>query len=265
MVLIRSLISWVEGLLDLLESIRDTIPGFLRGIAGWIIGKIDAAIDKVMDLLEFLADVSFWTGLVHELAFHILRLDEIWEGLARLFDIPLWTWENIITKVFNGIRYIVGMSVQHGDAFVAALKDALLRAFDALNWTFDTVKLLAISAINELLESTDWLWEQFLEHVWPRIIGAGGKLEDWVLESADWLWDTVLIAPFRLWDWLTDLTELPFNILNMIGFDWLKRVKDGPKAFFLFLIEQIGDILEDIAEPIVDLGETIFDFVWGDE
>lgn len=265
MILIRTLISWVEGLLNLLGDIKDTIPGFLSGIAGWIIGKIDAAIDKVMDLLEFLADFSYWTALLHELAFHILRLDEIGEWLAKLFGIPLWTWENIVTKVFDGIRYMVGMSVQHGDAFVAALRNALLRAFDVLGWSFDTVKLLAISAVNELLESTDWLWERFVEHVWPRLAGIGGFLEDWMLWNAEWLKDTVLDLADWAWGWLEGLSSLPTSLLDIIGWDILARIQEAGKDFILFLLEIAGAIVETIAQPIVDLGESILDYVWGDE
>jgi len=265
LIYLRTLLSWVEDVLDLLESIRDTIPGFLSGIAGWLIGKLNGVIGKLIDLLEFLSDISSWTGLIHELAFHILHIDEIGEWLAKLFDIPLWTWENIIVKVFDGLRYILAMSVSHGDDFVAAIRDALLRAFDVLGWSFDTVKLLAISAVNELLESTDWLWERFVEHVWPRLAGIGGFLEDWLLWNAEWLKDTVLDLTEWAWGWLEGLSSLPTSLLEIIGWDILARIQEAGKDFILFLLEIAGAIVETIAQPIVDLGESILDYVWGDE
>lgn len=259
---LRNIIDGVWLFFETIFGWVDNIPGLLRPVTGWIRDRIEDVVNALLAPVYLLRDIEWWSGLIHEAVSYILEWADIRDELARVFEIPEWTWNNVILRIADGFIYIIAFANDKRQALFDSLKPAILATWAFLGWTSDQWKFLISMVLNEIVNTTTWFWDNFQSHVWGRLVEPLGPLEQWLEGQADNLRDNIL----RLGDWfgeqLGKLDSLPASLMDVIFWQLLVSIKRAGKEFTLFLLDITSSVLPFIAWPVVKLGEQILDFVW---
>lgn len=262
---IRAIIDGVWDFFALIFGWADTIPGFLRGVSGWIKDRIRDVINGILGPVNFLLDIEWWTGLIHEGVSYILEWADIRDELARVFEIPEWTWNNVILRIADGFLYIIAFAESKREALFTALRPAIENAWGFLKWGADEWRFLIIGILNEFVDTTSWFWDKFEKHVWGRLTAPWGPLETWLTEQADNIRDNILNLGEWIWGWLEEIEHLPPLFMDKVFWQVLVYIKRAGGNFLMLLLEMTEEALTVVAWPITKLGEKILDFVWDSE
>jgi phage-related protein len=263
---------FIRDFIDLLWAFMQVVAGWVSHIPGWLGPVGDWIRDRVQDIIEGLSNLTdalwnweYWTGLIHDAIQYIMEWADVENHLADFFGLAAWTWQSFIRKIWDAVLYIIAFAAGEADRLVDYIKPALTRVWDFLGWSVEQWKFLTLATVGELVDTTDWLWDNFTKHVWGRLTAPWGPLEEWVLDRGDWVRDFVVRLPDWVGDWWEGLTELPAKLMDAVGWNILQRIGNAGQDFLLFLLGLAGDAIAAIAEPIVDLGEQILDAMWGEE
>jgi hypothetical protein len=215
--------------------------------------------------VQILRDWENWTGLVHEALSYILEWSDVEGKLAAVFGIPGWTWENIILKIADGFLYIVTVADDYKQKLFEAIKPVMEAVWPLLTWSSDQWKFLITMVLNEIINTTSWFWDNFNTYVWGKLSAPTGALEKWLEGQADNLRDNILDLGNWFGQWLEELPGLPQALMGKIMWELLIRIRSAGADFLTMLLDMAEETISIIAWPVVNLGEKILEYVWGDD
>jgi len=253
----------------------------------WCADRIENLADAFRQLSDEFEDIQEWFELVHDIALRVIDVLDVEEWLKDVLDLAGMSLGFLTLRLLDAFRFAFTASSDLADAFVDALKPALERAFDFLSMTGVAFSWAVLHIINEVFKPGVQFFDNIIDTVWDSISSVGGPLLDWLIDNADWIRDNLLNIPTWLAyhiaanarDFIELVLDLPSWLLEQIeeGAEWTQGfVTDALNALLDIIVNKTVDFvtavasgvsshLDDVAQPIIDLGELILDYVWGEE
>ena len=273
------------------HAVADSIPHpnipLIGDLLNWVEDRIDDVASAFRQLSDAFEEIVEWFDLVHDIALRVIDVLDVEEWLKNVLSLGGVTLGFLTLRLLDAFRFAFTASRDLADAFVDALKPALERAFDFLDFTSDAFAWAVIHILNEVLKPGVQFFDNIIEDIWQSISSVGGPFLDWLIDNAEWLYDTVLAIPTRLAlhiaanakDFIELILDLPSWLIEQVeeGTEWTQGfVTNALNALLDIIVNKTVDFvtavaagisshLDDVAQPIIDLGETILDYVWGEE
>ena len=273
------------------HAVADTVPHvnvpLIGDLLDWLEDRLNDVAGAFHQLSDAFDDIQDWFDLVHDIALRVIDVLDVEEWLKDVLSLTGVSLGFLTLRLLDAFRFAFTASQDVADAFVDALKPALERAFDFLSMTGDAFSWAVLHVINEVFKPGVDFFDNIIDTVWDSISSVGGPLLDWLIDNADWFYDTLLNVSTRVVfhiannakDFIELILDLPEWLLNEVleAADWTKELTtQGLNALLDIIVNKSLDFvtavakgvsahLDDVAQPIIDLGETILDYVWGEE
>lgn len=273
------------------HAVADSIPHpnipLIGGLLNWVEDRIDDIAGTLRQISDAFEEITDWFDLVHDIALRVIDVLDVEEWIKRLWGLADISLGALVRRLLDGFRFAFTAAPELADAFVKALLPALKRALSFIDLAGDAFKWAVIHIINEVFKPGIGLFADIVDDIWDSISSVGGPLLDWLVDNADWIRDNLLNIPTWLAyhiagnakGFIELILDLPSWLLEQVeeGAEWTKGfVTDALNALLDIIVNKTGDFvkavaigvsshLDNVAQPIVDLGELILDYVWGEE
>ncbi len=260
---VRNIINVIYGVAVTIWGWLDNIPSIpFLGWDDWVIDRLKDAISFIISPLTWFRTLEAWAAAIHDAIFFILDLTEIDEHLAKVFEIPKWTWDNVLSNIVNSFLYIIAVVEEKRQILFDGLRPAIEGAWSLLTWDSDAWTYMIGLVMGQIFETTSFFWDSFDTYVWGRLTEVLGPLETWLEGQADNLIDNILDLGNWFKDKLLDFANIPDEFVGWIGMKVFHLMQLAGADFINLLLNIVSDVLSAVAEPIVNLGERILIFVW---
>jgi len=273
------------------HAVADTVPHvnvpLIGDLLDWLEDRLNDVAGAFHQLSDAFDDIQDWFDLVHDIALRVIDVLDVEEWLKDVLSLTGVTLGFLTLRLLDAFRFAFTASQDIADAFVDTLKPALERAFDFLSMTGDAFSWAVLHVINEVFKPGVDFFDNIVDTIWDSISSVGGPLLDWLIDNADWIRDNLLNIPTWLAyhiaanarDFIELVLDLPSWLLEQIeeGAEWTQGFVTGALNALLDIIVNktinfveavaagVSSHLDDVAQPIIDLGELILDYVWGEE